>query len=61
MTIRDGNGTDFFGTRPSPNERDSILINGFGMGLNFFLKPRVGLGIVPSRLYIKLIFKINLI
>ena len=51
MTIRDGNGTDFFGTRPSPNERDSILINGFGMGL----------GIVPSRLYIKLIFKINLI
>ena len=46
--------------------RISILINEFESGLRIFLKPGTGLGIALSRLvslrlYIKLIFKINLI
>ena len=43
-------GRVFSGTRPVPPlmGRGLILINGFGMGMNFFLKPGMGSGIAPS-------------
>ena len=58
-------GRVFSGTRPAPPLMgwDKNVLNGFGTGMGFFLKPGAGSGIVSSRLYIKLNlkFKINLI
>ena len=44
-------GRVFSGTRPAPPlmGRGLNLINGFGTGMRFFLKPGAGLGITPSR------------
>ena len=63
---RDGNEVGFFGYPPRPVPplmgRGSILINGFGTGLGFFLKTRdrfgAGSGIAPSRPAL-IIYKIN--
>ena len=58
-------GRVFSDTRlvPSLMGWGSILINGFGMGLENFFKTQGGFEYcpVPPRLYIKLNFKINLI
>ena len=44
-------GRVFSGTRPAPPlmGRGLNLINGFGTGMDFFLKPGAGLGITLSR------------
>ena len=44
-------GRDFSGTRPVPPLMgwSLNLINGFGTGMRFFLKPGTGSGIAPSR------------
>ena len=60
---RDDNGV-FSGIRPvlSLMGWGSILINEFGTGLKFFLKPRMGSGIAPIPLCpVPIIYKINLI